>query len=388
MIRVLICDGDGTLELPNPSQGVRDLLDALPGLGITLAVASNNTRNAVEASFRRASLDIPSVIVTRRDIGEPKPSPRFVSEISRLTGASPTEMVFLGDDDRTDLFCAINSKVLPLRASYSQFLPKAQYGLSMSHPATVLRFLRTFGQQQPPYFGWMYTGICPDTNTTIDMRALIDNHSWDEDITHLLKGEKLTDDRKRAGIFIALGLGMISSCFQSSLIQNIDWITFYPGHLKGSQNNLLSAYSRQLSRLFSDTFKDDLLVRYKDAPQSRRQGADRRIFPQFDSIHVNPKYAHLIKDKRILVLDDFTTRGFSLEAARRMLLKAGCRSVVGVTCGKFGTDFAASRLAGNWDAYRPFTLSEAAITTVARRGQADNSVDRFFRDVVWPEYVN
>ena len=79
MIKVLVCDGDDTLSLSNPSSQVKQLLQALPGLGIQLAVASNApNRLTVENRFQRAGLPIPNVIVTRAEIGTPKPSPESV----------------------------------------------------------------------------------------------------------------------------------------------------------------------------------------------------------------------------------------------------------------------------------------------------------------------
>ena len=52
-------------------------------------------------------------------------------------------------------------------------------------------------------------------------------------------------------------------------------------------------------------------------------------------MRLNPIYQDKIADKRILVMDDFITDGYSGEWARTLLLEAGASEVICVGVGKF-----------------------------------------------------
>jgi len=80
------------------------------------------------------------------------------------------------------------------------------------------------------------------------------------------------------------------------------------------------------------------LVRWSDAVHSSRSRIERnwakvRFSNQPSTIYVPAGYK--VAGKRVFVLDDFTTDGYSLEAARNMLFAAGAESVTSVAFGKY-----------------------------------------------------
>lgn len=384
MIKVLICDGEGTLGFPNISPGLLQLLNSLPNMGIQLAVASNGSRTQITNRFRSAGAALPSLIITPQETRTRKPSPEFVFMIQRQTGVKLEEIAYLGDDDKTDIFCAINAGVLPFAATYSN--PNMQYGLLVSQPKTLFDFLRSYGVQNAPYFGWSYRGHCMDTHTTVDVRVLVDDH---QGLTAAFKtvlkdqGEYLVGSKK-IPLQSLLFLYLVSQIYLSGLSGQIDLITTYPGHRANSRNKLLEGYSREMARTFKDRFIPDLLVRHSDAPESKRQGDNRNIFDQFRTIRVNPEYQ--IQGKTILVLDDFTTYGFSLETARRMLIQAGAKYVVGLGIAKFRNAQAVTRIRGSWDPYIPCTLQPGDIQVQLLPGAPNPAADQHFWNVIWPVY--
>ena len=53
MIKMVVCDGDGTLEIPAPSKGILTLLKKMAELNISLAVATNSTRREIISNFKK-----------------------------------------------------------------------------------------------------------------------------------------------------------------------------------------------------------------------------------------------------------------------------------------------------------------------------------------------
>ena len=392
VIKVVICDGDGTLDLPRPSPEMRELVEALPSLAIKLAVASNSrSEYYIKRRFRAARLPPPDFIVTRSDVGKPKPSPQFVYRIQELADVKLREMVYIGDDDNTDTFCAINAHVLPFVAKYSQSNKPMEYGLEVRHPKAFFKdYLTTFGKQDTPYFGWRYTSPCHDTNSPIDVRVLFGDHGH-LGLTDTLVGVLKDQEDKFIGstevsVRHLLFHYLVSQCYLSGLTLEIDFVTVYPGHKAGSINETLQEFSHTFAPVFGDRFLSDLLIRHEDAPQSRRQGARRNIYDQFRTIRVNAKYASRIRGRGILVLDDFTTRGYSLETTRRMLLQAEAGSVVCVAIAKFGSTHSKTRISKPWNPFVPCTLEEGDIRYTDDYGRLNSLADEYFGGEIWPVY--
>ena len=387
MIKVVICDGDGSIALDRPSDA-RTIVEGLDELGIELAVASNRSKSRVVGKFRSAGLTPPRVIVTRNDVGSPKPSPELVFEIADQTGAELNEIAFLGDDDNTDSLCAINARVLPLLAMYSSANKPREYGLAISDPEYLLRYLRLYCLQEPPYFGWEYSGHCQDTYTDIDIRALLGQHSWTPAIERLLKHR---DDcelgPRNISLWAVLFHYLVSCIYLSGLVNDMDFVCVYPGHEQGTYNPLLAGYSESIKSIFrtrvGSRYVDSLLCRHTTAPKSQFQGSQRSIHDQFRTINVDPDYIDRLQGNHVVVLDDFTTKGYSLETARRMLLSAGASQVTCIAIGKWGASQAVSRVSDNWDAFAPCGLGANDIRVDDLTGRFYDDADNHFRHNVW-----
>lgn len=393
MIKVVICDGAGSIELPKPSPEMYELLDDLPRLGIELAVASNDLRSRIERRFRQADLDIPGIIVTSQDIGIRKPSPNFVYAIQDATGVGLNEMVYLGDDDKTDIFCAINAQVLPFAARYSQSGKAMNYGIPVCQPKAFHQYLATFGTQDAPYFGWNYNGRCADTGKPIHVHVLFGDHG-SLGLTHLLKRVLKDQQSTPVGRFqielaTILFQYFVSQLYLSGMTHDVDWITIYPSHREDRTNPLLEEFSTYLTQSFRQKFVPDLLIRHTDAQKSQRTPGDRRsIYNQFQTIMVNDEYQRKLDrgDKTVLVLDDFTTSGCSLETARRMLLQAGVQQVIGVAIAKYRQTYTVSHITQTWNPYKPCDLFEGDIQVSNIYGSGNPVADHYFGNIIWPQY--
>ena len=223
----------------------------------------------------------------------------------------------------------------------------------------------------------------------IDIRVLLGNH---EGLTPILRAI-LKDQRdikigRDSSVYISYILFhyFVSQCYLSGLIENIDWITVYPGHTRGSLNPILQTFSRYIAQMFRDRFIPDLIVRHQDAPKSQYQGVNRDIFDQFRTIQLNEQYKEKIRDKSNLVLDDFTTYGYSLETVRRMLLQANAAHVACLSMAKYRREYASTRISKSWDPFSPCTLTRGDIRVLNMNGTFNNAADEYFRSNIWEHY--
>ena len=390
MLKLLICDGDGTIGYPNPSPELRDLFESLPALGIRLAVASNESAKIVRARFESAKLQTPDFIVTRAEMGTPKPSPEYVKRIRDQAGVELNEIAYIGDSDATDILCAVNAHILPFAAYYStaQSAKGMQYGIPVHFPKALKDYLSTFGQQHEPYFGWLFSTAERLAGNEIDIRSLIYDHNWFTDtLKRVLKDqEDIRIGSNNVSVRTLLLHYLVSQCYMAGLASGINWVTVYPGHITGSSNSLLDAFSNVVDQTFNKRHVPDLLVRHRDAPESKRQGAARNIIDQLNSIHVNPKYKAKIRGKRILVLDDFTTAGYSFETARLMLMRAGAKRVTCVAIAKYRASHVVATIERDWNPFGPVTFGPDMLKMTEHYAQVHSAADQYFRTKIWPIY--
>lgn len=386
MIRLVICDGNGTLELPNPSSPIQELLEEMGNLGIGLAVASNAPNiGVVERKFTESGLEAPDIIVTRSETDKPKPSPEFVYKILEEAGLDINEVVYLGDDDNTDIFCAINAHVLPFSADYSEADKPREHGLSVPTPKHFQDYLTTYGAQEEPYFGWTFDSECLDTKKDVKVRVLFGDHEGHTDDlkTTLKERHDIKIGKYKNSLRSILFYYLISQTYLSGTIRDIDYWTVYPGHEAESNNELLDDFCTTAAKVFRDRFLPDLFIRHSTAPELKRvERLDREIESQLSTIVVNSKYRDRIVGKNILALDDFTTSGCSLEAARRMLVKAGAEEIICVAFGKYASRHIRSRIGRDWNPYEPTNFSPGEVEIVRSYGQFNKSADDYFWDTI------
>jgi hypothetical protein len=390
MIRVFISEGAGSLGFPEPPQGIKELLEYFREHGILHAVTTNGTSADVIKRFRTAGLPEPDIVVSRYDVGAPKPSPLLIEAVLAKAGVDKRQAIYLGDDDRTDTFSAINAHVLPLSAQYSPDKKPREYGLPVTDPKAIIDYLETFGSIPDPYFGWMFPvdGV-EEVYANVDVRALIDQQ---ENLRPVLERVLKNDENIVIGanavpVGSVLMHNLVGSCYQSGLIQDVDTVTLYPSSTPGGESQLLRYISGEMSRVFRDAYVDDLLVRHTPAPSSRGLRDAREIITQFRTILVNPERRAKVEGRNILVLDDFTAWGYSLETARQMLLAAGAAKVTALAIAKFRKSYSYSRIQKGWDPYSPCPLESGDIRLFSPNGSSYPAVDEHFHQIIWPKFA-
>ena len=157
---------------------------------------------------------------------------------------------------------------------------------------------------------------------------------------------------------------LLGSIYDAGIFRDMDTWTVYPGHTGGG-NAALDPFVDLVAKLFQDRPVIDLLWRHtesKDSGKTRRGGGDVDFSNQLNTVCLRPEHGARVKDKSVLVLDDFAKHGFSQECARNLLLTAGAASVVSVNIGKYGPNYRVfSPTTGyDWDPYSPTNHGESA----------------------------
>lgn len=117
---------------------------------------------------------------------------------------------------------------------------------------------------------------------------------------------------------------------EPELVDGIVIVTI-PSHDPASPGKGLKKLTAHLAKNGNRVDGSECLVRTKKI-EKLAHGGDRSQDIHLKSMTV--KNAHLIKGKDVLLLDDVTKTGNSLEAGTVLLLKAGARSVQRATIGK------------------------------------------------------
>lgn len=309
--------------------------------------------------------DFPWFITNENSSIPKKPTKGAIPYVLDQMGWSTTETAYVGAKP-ADMITAVNAEcgsVLFLNACW--FNSETDYGIKFQSPKELARFIDIF---------------------------CINGSSWgflikEEDLEFYALGTFSTYFPEFAGYSTDAraaaksGSGHLdfwtkylwSNIYFSELYQDIDIITSYPGHKADIESQASSAVKEPLEafgKCFKIEYLPDLIVRHTTSTKSqtaRNQSIEIGHSNQLNTIHINPspiktlgrgkgtphKNFNLV-GKTILVVDDITTRGFSLETARVYLAKAGAARVILLSWLKtINTDYSRIRSLTNND-FNPY----------------------------------
>lgn len=115
---------------------------------------------------------------------------------------------------------------------------------------------------------------------------------------------------------------------------NVDYIVPVPVHMfrrmsRGyNQSELLANH---IAKVMKKKVVPNILLRKMATKKLKKLGRVSRKIMLEDAIIVNNRKLDLLKDKRILLVDDIYTTGATLNACSRVLYEAGCEEIVCVT---------------------------------------------------------
>ncbi|MEP5089651.1 MAG: phosphoribosyltransferase family protein, partial [Paracoccaceae bacterium] len=200
---------------------------------------------------------------------------------------------------------------------------------------------------------------------------------------------------------------LVTSIYFTGLHKRIDYITVYPGHKQGAGSPIMEEILDLFGKCFRARYIPDMIVRHKDSVKSQtaaQKGIKVDHLNQLNTIKLNPTpekspgkaYAKtpLREGKTVLVVDDFCTRGHSLESARTFLRQTKVDVIMVSWLKTINTDFKRLTPYEPFDPHQPTIFKSAVIEKEYPFAQhfsdhmAPEEIDSLFRayeDWGWPE---
>jgi hypothetical protein len=373
-VKAVVLDLDGTLidRQGNPVLGIPEMIEALRAMGMRLAVASNQP--GAFGKLSRAGLRADLIIDKGLTGGINKGSPVWVTKALETFDVEGNEIVWLGDSDR-DMRSAVNSRIIYFNAGWSQ--PNYPYGISLSAPSLLPLYLSEFFLKSVSWY-WEFNGIDGQGRRVV-AKAMMDARGagisiLQNNLVNFLKGRR----NPRIGPMTVrdfIFLHFVGSIFGDPFYREVDTWTAYPSSRRGV-NPALGALVNLVARLFRERYVEDLLVRHTvatDSGEARLRGESVDFYNQSNTMQLNPDYRQRVRGQSIVVMDDFTTDGYSGECARLLLLEAGAAEVVCINVGKYGRYNSVISLAQNytWNPYEATEHIANSFREISTYGQTD-----------------
>lgn len=295
-------------------------------------------------------------ILTKEEIKAPKGSKLWIEKIEEKENVSPTQILFLGRHDNPyDYFTAINRGALFCCVAKSEPCKEIRkYSLYLSDVRKLNLISRIFEGDTP-----LYTYKLDFNN--VHYRGLVNRSTQFKSddgtlfsVYEIFKDENAIRDKTLWKIKVEgiLFLFLVAQLWKEGVITRNTIICVYPSHSsqKIPSESKLGKYL-DLFKGFFGCYYRDLLIRIKNTEDKsicRMRGDYHRISfrKEYETLGIN-KEVKKLEEKTIIVVDDFSTTGMSLEAARIKLLESGAREVYGVSVGKYGIDYTIFDKKGN-----------------------------------------
>ncbi len=343
---------------------IKRMLEGLKDLG--LRVVALSTHSEPLESLRATYGSLIDLTLDRDAVGKNKGSDAWVLEACARLGLAPSQVFYVGDtvwDWRT----AVNARVFYLEAGWSR-RPRgrgARRVLIVRQPGFVLPFAR-YVLVPAPF--WAYAEDFDDE--PVRLRVLLPHDARLRSDAGVFTVQDVFTYEKEiqvAGLpanTMLLALVVISllreGLFDVREERSMPIFAPYPGSSRGSTTKLFDDPLELLASYTKGYYFPDLLLRKLNAKdksllRAKRARGEPVSLPTIENeagtLVLNTEYGEKVRSRRVVVLDDFTTTGMSLEWAKTLLLSAGAAEVTMVAVGKYPKPHDRYRFDGEVDPY-------------------------------------
>lgn len=325
------------------TEELRHLIEQLKALDQKICVFSTHDRN-INGALQKAGLPPVDHVVTESIVGIAKGSHKWIESATRLLGIDSYELMYVGDEAR-DFWTASNAAVFYLHAGWAGRVPEPGYEIAIPRvktPRGILRFASHFLLHPPR---WAYTldveeyGVklrcLADAGISLPRSRGVGSFRLQDVLSHNMNIKVGNQNAQTLLVLHALSSLSLEGLFPRNSV-----IGIYPSSQPGMVSEVIESFLKPISSAFHAYYKRDLLIRAIEAPNTSDVRAAKKhhlisFLTQANTVCLNPEYESLARDKTIIVFDDFTTTGRSLEWARNLLYAAGAAQVVLLTIGKY-----------------------------------------------------
>ncbi|MFE9933464.1 hypothetical protein [Streptomyces sp. NPDC005533] len=354
-----------------PHPDMCQLLHLLDQQGVDWVLLTNQSIDAVEICSA-VGLPQPVLHLSQEDIPGRKArgSGLWLDQVAERLHLRKNQLVIVGTTE-WDWMTGINAGVLYIHARWASALGKQITALTADDPADLYWLLDRHLLHEPQ---WIFA--LDDEKRALRVRSLFqpdESFPGTSPTSFNLKTVFTYDHKVTIGDGSArdiLMLHLLFSAYLDGSLPHRAWFCVYPSSTPGRVNDQLAEFLEPAKVMVGSYYKGDLLVRASKATDTSLARATGRhdtvsIATQANTVHLNPKYRSTVRGKTVIVFDDFTTEGMSLDWARNLLTKAGARQVIGVTIGKYRKPYTlfTPRPGVTISAFAPNALTSADFTT-------------------------
>jgi hypoxanthine phosphoribosyltransferase len=307
---------------------------------------SDGTSTDVRKVLKDRWGDFPWYIASEGDMPY-KPQAAAMETVLSKHGWKHTQAIFVGNTD-DDMRTARNGRLLFLNAMWHG--EASPYGYQFESPLDVARFIDCFCLGTTDWFWSINKGPL-----RVYAVAPFSTMSARYAEAHSYSGHARNTAKHLGGDATFWGRLLASRVYFSGLVDEIDYITSYPGHSTLSKQPVVSDALTILADSLRTRYLPDLIVRHSTATKSqsaRTSGQTVGHANQIETIRLEKlptksKHGERYKSppiragKTVLVIDDICTQGNSFEAGRAYIEKTGARSISLAWLKTINTDYEA-----------------------------------------------
>jgi len=263
--------------------------------------------------------------ITTSDNMPPKPTSESIPALLRKLCCEENEVLYVGNTNR-DMRTAVNGRVVFLNATW--FGQQCTYGFQFGSPKDIAKFVDTF--------------FCRDhlwsfkiENENLRYYSLAPYGTYDR--VKELYGDYSSDARKTAKDGLGhpqfWGRYLSATLLLSGIYKEVNYICPFPAHTARVWKDPLKNSLDTFEKCFRQSYLRDLVVRHTSCLAAHKHRETVIHSSHLNTIQLNKhptppngrkyKKSPLKKGKTVLVVDDFCTLGYSLEAARIYLASTG-----------------------------------------------------------------
>lgn len=262
-----------------------------------------------------------------------KPQAAATDFILQKQGWNRREVVFIGNSD-IDMKTASTGRLMFLNATWHG--TANPYGFQFSSPLDIARFLDCLCLGLTDWF-WAIN----DGPLRVYAMAPFSTLSSQYLQAHAYSANARATSKQGIGDSTFWGRLLAARVYFSGLVDEIDYITAYPGHAPDSKPTVIGEALNILGGSLRKSYLPDLLIRHERAQKSqtaRSAGKAVDVGNQLTTIRLNAspqrgltgnayKSMPVRSGKTVLLVDDFCTEGNSFEAGRAFINSTGATTI-------------------------------------------------------------